>query len=410
MEIVVQKYGGSSVANPELIKNVARRVIATKQAGNKVVVVVSAMGDTTDDLIALAGKLSNNPPKREMDMLMSTGEQITISLLAMTLQAMGHSAISLTGPQAGIYTNRMFSKAKIQEVNPERVLEELEKDNIVVVAGFQGKTYDGEITTLGRGGSDTTAVALAAALKAKVCEIYTDVDGVYSADPRIVPNARKWREISYGEMLEMASLGAVVLQPRAVEYAAIHGVVIHVRSSFKQIEGTFVRSEADLEKDVLVTAVTKDEDTVRVVVVDVDDKPGIAARLFSALADQGVNVDMIVQTYTRGGKTDMLFTVSRSDLNLTLEVVKGIKEELGASDVLYDDTVAKVSIVGAGMVSNPGVAAKMFKALYDAGINIQAISTSEIKVSCLIDQKYTLDAVRAIHKEFELDLSAEQSA
>jgi aspartate kinase len=410
MDIVVQKYGGSSVATPELIQNVARRIIATKLAGNSVVVTVSAMGHTTDELISMAAKLSNNPSKREMDMLMSTGEQVTISMLAITLQAMGHAAISLTGPQAGIYTNRMFSKAKIVEVNSERVSQELEEGNIVIVAGFQGKTYDGDITTLGRGGSDTTAVALAAALKAKVCEIYTDVDGVYSADPRIVPHARKWHAVSYGEMLEMASLGAAVLQPRAVEYAATHGVVIHVRSSFKQTEGTFVRSESDVEKEMLVTAVTQDRDTVRVVVVDLDDKPGIAARLFSALADQGVNVDMIVQTHTRGDKTDMLFTVSRPDLELTLDVVNGIKSDIGAKEVLFDESVAKVSIVGAGMVSNPGVAAKMFQALCHAGINIQAISTSEIKVSCLIDEKCTLDAVQAIHKEFGLELTAEQSA
>ncbi|NLN17243.1 MAG: aspartate kinase [Firmicutes bacterium] len=401
-KVLVQKYGGSSVATPDKIKAVARRIVAAKEQGYKVVAVVSALGDTTDELIKLARQITDRPPRREMDMLLSTGEQVSISLLAMAVDSLGEPVISLTGAQCGIITDAQHTKARILEIQANRIQEELGKGKIVVVAGFQGITSLNDITTLGRGGSDTTAVALAAVLEAEVCEIYTDVDGVYTADPRVVPEARKLEQISYGEMLEMARLGAGVMQPRAVEIGAQYGIPIHVRASFKDEPGTMIKGEEALEKEVVVTGVTHDTNVAKFVVVDVPDRPGVAAKIFSALADDGVNVDMIVQTNKRTGRTDMLFTVSKDDMESTKDIIEELCKELGGERVIVNTDVAKVSIVGAGMVSNPGVAARMFRALADENINIQVISTSEIKVSCLIDASLVVPAVQAIHKAFEL--------
>lgn len=402
MGIIVQKFGGSSVANPDRIKAVAERVVRTRATGHSVVVVVSAMGDTTDDLIALMKQITDRPPRREMDMLLSTGEQISIALLAMAIDKLGYPVISLTGAQGGIFTDSVYTKARIQRIDPQRVHQELDAGKIVIVAGFQGINSDNDITTLGRGGSDTTAVALAAALKADICEIYTDVDGVYTADPRVVKDARKLPEISYGEMLEMASLGAVVLQPRSVEFAAQYGVKIHVRTSFNDNPGTIVQEASDMERVMVVSGVAHDTNVAKLVIVDVPDRPGVAHTIFSALAADGINVDMIVQTTKQENTTDLLFTVTRDDLARAREIVQGVAGTLGAKGVLDDATVAKVSIVGAGMMSNPGVAARMFQALAEEGINIQVISTSEIKVSCLIDEQHAKTAVQAIHRAFEL--------
>ncbi|HBT46441.1 MAG TPA: aspartate kinase [Peptococcaceae bacterium] len=403
MALIVQKYGGTSVDGPERVKNVARRVVETKRAGNQVVVVVSAPGDTTDNLIAMAKEISPNPPARELDMLMATGEQMSIALLAMAIQEVGEPVISLTGPQVGILTDGVHTKARILEVSCDRLRRELDAGKIVIVAGFQGVTCDNEITTLGRGGSDTTAVAVAAALKAEVCQIYTDVDGVYTADPRVVPGARKLATISYDEMLELASLGAQVLQPRAVEFAKLHGVVLEVRSSFNYHEGTLVKEVNDMERQMVVTGVAGDRNVARIAVYDVPDRPGIARALFEALARESINVDMIVQSAMRDGVNDIAFTVARDDLARALEVTQKTKEEIGASAVAYDDKVAKVSIVGAGMITNPGVAAGMFACLAEEGINIHMISTSEIKVSCIIDEEHLARAMRALHKWFGLD-------
>ncbi|HHW13773.1 MAG TPA: aspartate kinase [Firmicutes bacterium] len=411
MRIVVVKFGGSSVATPERIKRVAARIVQTKAEGVSVVAVVSAMGDTTDELLALARQVTDRPPTRELDMLLATGEQQSIALLAMAIQALGEPVISLTGAQGGITTDSVHTKAKIESINGERILEELERGRIVIVAGFQGITRDEEITTLGRGGSDTTAVALAAALKAERCEIFTDVDGVYTADPRLVPSASKLAAISYGEMLEMASSGAVVLQPRAVELAAQYGVVLEVRSSFNGSRGTLVREASEmLEKEMYVSGVTHDCNVAKVVLIDVPDRPGGAHRVFSALARERINVDMIVQSTKAEKTTDLLFTVSRDDLQRTAEVVEEVSKELGAKGVLTDLSVAKVSVVGAGMVSNPGVAALMFEALAERGINIQVISTSEIRISCLIEAERIGEAANAIHAKFGLDRLAQGEA
>lgn len=414
MNIVVQKYGGSSLATPEQIKNIAGRIVASHKTGAGVVAVVSAMGDTTDDLIALARQLSPDPPQREMDMLLSTGEQISCALLAIAINALGETAISLTGPQVGIITDETHMRAKILQIDPSRVHAELSRGKIAIVAGFQGLSRQGmEITTLGRGGSDATAVALAASLGASVCEIYTDVPGVLTADPRIVPNARRLQDISYGEMLEMASLGAAVLQPRSVEIAAHYGVAVHVRSSFASETGTFVRGQKRMEQDMVVVGVAHDTNVAKIVVTDVPDNPGAAGRLFGALAAEHVNVDMIVQSTKQENTTDMLFTVTRDDLEKTLAVSSRVASELGATGVLHTLELGKVSIVGAGMVSNPGVAARMFKALAANDINIQVISTSEIKVSCLIELDAVPRAVRAIHEAFaldEVDVTAEAAA
>lgn len=406
MGLIVQKFGGSSVANPERIKRVAKRVIEAKQAGNDVVVAVSAMGDTTDDLIALTKELTDNPSRREMDMLLTTGEQVSIALLAMTIQEMGYQAISLTGPQAGFITDKVHSKARILYINTERIQRELEKGNIVVVAGFQGATMDNEITTLGRGGSDTSAVALAVELGADICDIYTDVDGVYTADPRVVSDATKLDIISYDEMLELASLGAGVLHPRSVELAKQFEMVIQVRSSFNYNEGTLVEEvskvQQKMEKDRVVSGVAHDLNTAKMTLFDVPDQPGIASKIFKSLANERVNVDMIIQSQDRNGLNDISFTVVKDDLNKAVSVVNRVKEEINAGGFEYDENVAKVSIVGAGMISNPGVAADMFEALADAGINIDMISTSEIKVSCMVRAEEAIRAVQVLHDKFEL--------
>lgn len=399
----MQKFGGSSVANPERIKNVAQRVVKTSKEGNQVVVVVSAMGDTTDDMIALSKQITASPNPREYDLLLATGEQISISLLTMAIHELGYKAIALTGPQAGIITSDNYNKARISQVNASRIVKELEQGQIVVVAGFQGCREDGEITTLGRGGSDTTAVALAAALKADLCEIYTDVDGVYSADPRVVPKAQKLAKISYDEMLELASLGAVVLQPRSVELAKQYAVKLMVRSSFNENVGTLVWEESNMEKDMIVTGVAHDLNTAKMTIFDVPDVPGIAQTLFTALAKEQINVDMIVQSNSRNEHNDISFTIEKADIRKALDIVENVKNQIGAQKITYDDAVAKVSIVGAGMISHPGVAAKMFEALAKENINIQLISTSEIKVSCIIDSKDAEKAVQAIHTSFGLD-------
>lgn len=403
MKLVVQKYGGSSLATPERISAVARRIVETKRTGTDVVAVVSAMGDTTDELLALARKISDVPPRRELDMLLATGEQMSCALLAMAIDGLGEAVVSLTGSQVGIITDGSHTRAKILQIDPSRVRRELQRGKITIVAGFQGLSRDeADITTLGRGGSDTTAVALAAALGADVCEIYTDVEGVFTADPRVVPGARRLLDISYGEMLEMASLGALVLQPRSVEFASQYNVPIHVRSSFSNGEGTYVRREKLMERDMVVVGVAHDTNVAKIVVLDVPDRPGVAHRIFSTLAAEHINVDMIVQSTKQENTTDMLFTVTRDDLAKALEVTDEVARELGAAGVLHTTGLGKVSIVGAGMVSNPGVASRMFQALSDNGINIQVISTSEIKVSCLIDLDSVPAAVRAIHDAFSL--------
>lgn len=400
--LVVQKYGGSSVANAERIRRVASRVIQERDKGHSVVVVVSAMGDTTDDLIELVGGITGSPPDREMDMLLSTGEQISIALLAMAIQDMGSPAVSLTGSQVGILTDDAHTKAKILKINTGRLQKELKQGNIVVVAGFQGIDQHNDITTLGRGGSDTTAVALAAALKADVCEIFTDVDGVYTTDPRVVPEAKKLDLVCYDEMLELANLGAAVLHPRAVELAMQYGLPLHVRSSFNNNPGTLVKEVDDMERKHVVTGVACDYNVAKIGLFDVFDRPGIAYILFKALADEKINVDMIIQSAMRDDRNDIAFTCPQGDLKKALEVVERLQSEVGSEGFTSDDGVAKVSIVGAGMVSNPGVAAEMFEALYQEGINLEMISTSEIKVSCIIKAGQAEQAVRALHQRFNL--------
>ena len=406
MRILVQKFGGSSVRDPERIKRCAQRIVASARQGYAVVAVVSALGDTTDELIALSKQIAERPPAREMDVLLSTGEQVSMALMAMAVDALGQPAISLTGRQAGIQTDAVHSKARILDVDTQRVRKELESGRVVIVAGFQGYQRGRRHYHARPGGSDTTAVALAAALGAEMCEIYTDVDGVYTADPRVVPTARKLADISYGEMLELASLGALVLQPRAVEFAAQHKVPVHVRSSFNYNEGTIVREERQVERGMIVVGAAHDTNVAKVVLRDVPDHPGVAYRIFSALAAEGINVDMIVQTTRQGEVTDLVFSTARNDLARVREIVSEVATNLGAGPVLFDDTVAKVSIVGAGMVSNPGVAAAMFQALAEEHINIHVISTSEIKVSCLIDQEHVERAMRAIHAKFGLDAAS----
>lgn len=400
MHIIVQKYGGSSIAEPELINNVAQRVVETKKQGNQVVVVVSAMGDTTDKLLEMAHQLTAAPCSRELDMLLSTGEQISIALLVMAINNLGCAAVSLTGSQAGIVTDDAHTKARIVKIASERVSQELEQDKVVVVAGYQGITDKGDIATLGRGGSDTTAVALAASLKADLCEIYTDVDGVYTADPRIITQALKLNFISYDEMLELASLGALVLQPRAVEFAKNYTVPLLIRSSFKDCEGTLVGEVATVENCRPVSGVTHDLNVAKIGIFDVPDCPGVARKIFKHLANEQINVDMIIQGWVRDDRNDIVFTVTRADLETALPVVEKIVREIGASGFVYNERVAKVSIVGAGMITNPGVAADMFKVLAEEGINIEMISTSEIKVSCVIDESQAIKAIQALHAEF----------
>ena len=407
MAIIVQKFGGSSVGTPERMRRVARRIAETADAGNQVAVVVSAMGDTTDDLIALSRQLNPNPSQREMDMLLSTGEQQSISLLAMTLQGMGYDAVSLTGRQAGFHTDGAYAMAKILSIETSRVRKELQAGRIAIVAGFQGVDERGEVNTLGRGGSDTSAVALAIGLEADVCEIFTDVDGVYTADPRVVKKAWKMSEISYDEMLEMAAMGALVLQPRSVELAKQYSVKLHVRSSFNYNEGTIVQEEAsmnkDLEKELIVCGVAHDMNVLKVTLFGVPDRPGIAADIFGQLSKLGVNVDMIVQSGSRDMRQDISFTCGRDDRARVEAVMQNLVRQLPAENYLVVDTVAKISIVGAGMISHSGVAATMFKVLSEQGINIWMISTSEIKISCIVDEAQVTKAVMVLHTAFGLD-------
>ena len=407
MAIIVQKFGGSSVGTPERMRRVAQRIGETADAGNQVAVVVSAMGDTTDDLIALSRQLNPNPSQREMDMLLSTGEQQSISLLAMTLQGMGYDAVSLTGRQAGFHTDGAYAMAKILSIETSRVREELQAGRIAIVAGFQGVDERGEVNTLGRGGSDTSAVALAIGLEADVCEIFTDVDGVYTADPRVVKKAWKMSEISYDEMLEMAAMGALVLQPRSVELAKQYSVKLHVRSSFNYNEGTIVQEEAsmnkDLEKELIVCGVAHDMNVLKVTLFGVPDRPGIAADIFGQLSKLGVNVDMIVQSGSRDMRQDISFTCGRDDRARVEAVMQNLVRQLPAENYLVVDTVAKISIVGAGMISHSGVAATMFKVLSEQGINIWMISTSEIKISCIVDEAQVTKAVMILHTAFGLD-------
>jgi aspartate kinase len=403
MGLVVQKFGGTSVGTIERIENVAKKVISEYEKGNQVIVTVSAMAGETNRLIALAKEVTELPDERELDVLVSTGEQVSVALLAMTLIKMGYKAKSYLGHQIKILTDSAFTKARIIDIETENIKRDLEKGIIVVVAGFQGVDSEGNITTLGRGGSDTTAVALAAAFKADICDIYTDVDGVYTTDPRVYNKARKLKKISYDEMLELASLGSKVLQIRSVELAKKYKVPVHVRSSFNDEPGTIVCEEdSDMER-VVVSGVSYNKDEARITLVKVPDKPGIASKLFGAISSGNIVVDMIIQNSSIDETTDLTFTVPKSDLKKTLNLVKPIAEEIGAKDVLFEEGIAKVSIVGLGMRSHSGVAAKMFEVLGNAGINILMISTSEIKISCVIDEKYTELAVRLLHDAFELD-------
>jgi aspartate kinase len=401
--LIVQKYGGTSVANVERIKNVAKRVVRTAEEGHKVVVVVSAMAGETDKLIRLAHEVSENPSDREMDLLLSSGERVTTALTAMAIQSLGYKAIALTGRQMGIITEPVHTKAKIERIEADRAKKALDDGYIVVVAGFQGITESDDVTTLGRGGSDLTAVAIASALHADLCEIYTDVDGVYTTDPNIVPEARKLDKISYEEMLELASLGAKVLQTRSVEFAMKYNVPVVVRSSFNDNPGTLVtREDKDMEK-VVVSGIAYDKNQAKITIKAVPDRPGIAARLFNAIADANIVVDMIVQNVSSDGKsTDISFTVPKTDAKKALSITEAIAKELNAGGVDLREDIAKVSAVGVGMRTHSGVAAKMFETLANHGINIMAISTSEIKVSCLIEAKYTELAVRALHDVFGL--------
>jgi len=402
MALVVTKFGGTSVGSPERIRAVAQRLIRRKQSGDSVVAVVSAMGHVTDELVELAKQITGEPPEREMDMLLSTGEQVSIALLAMAIHAEGHDAVSFTGAQVGIVTDDVHSKAKITEVRGDRVHAALAEGQIVIVAGFQGMTPDGTITTLGRGGSDTTAVAVAAGIGADVCEIYTDVDGVYTADPRIVSDARKIDALSYEEMLEMAASGAGVLQMRSVEFARNHGVVIHCRSSFHDAPGTIVKEADESMEQAIISGVTHDTSEAKVTVRDVPDHPGVAARVFTGLAEANVNVDMIIQNVSEAGMTDISFTVPKDDLVRAKRAVSDVVDELGAREWSVDESIAKVSLVGAGMKTHPGISAKMFSTLADAGVNIDLISTSPIRISCVISADQVEIAVRALHDAFEL--------
>ena len=400
MALIVKKFGGSSVANAERVFNVAGRIIEDYKKGNDVIVVVSAQGDTTDDLIDRAKEINpDGPSKREMDMLLCAGEQISIALLAMAIEKSGYPVKSLLGWQAGFETDSHYGMARIKRVNTERIQKEIDKKNIVIVAGFQGINKYDDLTTLGRGGSDTSAVAIAAAMRADLCQIYTDVDGVYTADPRKVANARKMDEISYDDMLELAAMGAQVLNNRSVEMAKKYDVELEVLSSLEVKPGTIVKEKVKMEKT-LIKGVAKDVNVARISVVGLDDTPGVAFKLFNKLAQYKINVDIILQSVGRDGTKDITFTVPNDQGDQAVEAIKSLSEVLNYKDISVDRSVAKISIVGAGMESHPGVASKMFEALYDAGINIQMISTSEIKISVLIDAKYADSAVNAVHDAF----------
>ena len=405
-DIIVQKFGGTSVADVEKIKNVARAVIREKENGNDVVVVVSAMGHTTDHLVKMAKDLNPNPSAREMDMLLSTGEGVSIALLAMAIQAQGYEAESLNAMQIGIHTENIHMKARITDIDTTRLERDLAAGKIIVVAGFQGVTEGNEITTLGRGGSDISAVALAAALKAKRCDIYTDVEGVYTTDPRIVPTASRLKEISYGEMLELAQAGANVLHPRSVETAKVYNVPLRVRSSFKLDNlGTLVLGVDEMEINKAVAGIAADLSQARIVVCDVPDKPGAAAAVFTALADSNISVDMIIQSYADkvANTNDIAFTICADDVDAALEVLNKLKDKWHFSKVEANTDIAKVSAVGAGMIGRPGIASKMFQALADANINIRMIATSEIKISCLVNKEDTKKAIKVLHDVFELN-------
>jgi len=403
MDLIVMKFGGTSVADAERIRRAARRAIRAKQAGNQVVMVVSARGKATDNLISLAKEICDDPPRRELDMLMSTGEQESMSLMAMAIHAAGAEAISLTGGQIGLITDSVHTKARIQKIEADRIREELARGRIVIVAGFQGIDETGEIYTLGRGASDTTAVALAAVLKAKLCEIYTDVDGIYTTDPRIEPRARKVKQISYDEMLELASLGAGVMHSRAIEFGKKYNVDIHVRSSFSDTQGTLITREVKQMEQIVVSGVTVKKSLAQFILPKLPNQPGIAANIFAHVAEHNVVVDDIIQTHDEGGHAGISFTVDQSDLAECKLVVEEIRQELNLAEVVCLDPVAKVSAVGVGMRSHTGVARKMFRALADAKININAITTSEIKISCIIDPDQAEEALRVAHAAFELD-------
>ncbi|MCH4072581.1 aspartate kinase [Pseudoramibacter sp.] len=401
-DLIVQKYGGTSVGSVDRIKHVAKRIVDRADEGKKMVVVVSAMGKQTDHLVEMAKAINSNPPSRELDVLMATGEQESIALLAMAIQALGHTVISLTGAQCGIKTSEVHRKARIEGIDTSRLEREIESHQVVIVAGFQGIDDRDEVTTLGRGGSDTSAVALAAALKAESCEIYTDVDGVYDADPRIVPDAKKIDEISYKEVLEMASLGAGVLHTRSVELAEKYKLPLVVRSSFNDNPGTLIKEEVNRMEKVLIRGIALDEDIAKISILEVPDKPGIAFRLFSFLAAQNIHVDMIVQNVNRTAVNDISFTVNVDELQKAVEVSQKFAFDVGAQKVEFDQGVAKLSIVGTGIVANAEIASQFFEALYELGINILTISTSEIKISCLIDKDRAKEAMVHIHKKFEM--------
>jgi aspartate kinase len=402
MPLVVQKYGGTSVGDAERIRNVAQRIIAARHAGNDVVVVVSAMGDTTDDLIKLAYQVTDKPSERELDVLLSTGEIVASTLLAMALKSMGCEAISFSGAQAGIQTDANHSRARILNIEPVRIVQEIKNGRVVIVAGFQGISKDSDVTTLGRGGSDTTAVALAASLGARVCERYTDVEGIYTADPRSVPEATKLKEISYDEMLELATYGSKVMHPRAVELGQIYNIPILVASSFNDHPGTLIHG-GPMEIRNKVTAITQDMDVAKITIVGVPDRPGIAASIFGPLAKAGVSVDTIVQNASIKNITDLTFTTTKGDLDKALKVVKPIATKIDARECVADTKLAKVSIIGSGMQNTPGYAATMFSTLYAAGINIQLITTSEIRITVIIAEDKAKEAVKALHKAFELE-------
>ena len=402
MALIAQKFGGSSVADAERIKRVAQRVVDTKRKGHKLVVVVSALADTTDDLLKLAAQITDHPSEREMDMLLATGEQVSIALLSMAIQKLGEKAISFTGPQVGIITDKTHTKARILDINTERIDAALKAGHIVIVAGFQGKTVTEEITTLGRGGSDLTAVALAKALKAKHCEIFTDVDGIFTADPRIVSDARKLDQISYDEILELASLGAQVMQSRSIEVGKKFGVPIYVRSSLNHSKGTLITKETQKMEDVMVSGVALNQNEAKITIFNVPDKPGVAAKIFKIIADHNINVDMIIQNKTETRTTDISFTVFKNELKRAMDAVWKAAKAVGAENVSCDENIAKISIVGVGMKSHSGVASKMFGILAKNKINIDMISTSEIKISCVIEGNKGKKAVQVIHKEFGL--------
>ena len=409
--LIVQKYGGSSLADADKIRNVAERIARSKDAGNSVVAVVSAMGDTTDDLIDLANEVSERPDAREMDVLLSTGELVSCTLMAMALRAMGYESVSLSGAQAGIRTDSSYGRARIAGVSPERIISEVDRGNIVIVAGFQGITEDMDITTLGRGGSDTTAVAIAAGVEADRCEVYTDVDGIYTADPRLVPKARKLDEVGFEEMLELASYGAK-MNPRSIEMGMYYNVPVLVASSFSDAAGTLIHGDIDMNSNVgeirnRVRGIATDTNVAKITVLGVIDRPGIAASLFEPLAEADISVDVIVQNASVDGTTDMTFTVARTDLPRALDVVAPVVQELGSRGTESDDTLAKLSIVGSGMQDAPGYASQMFRALADKGINIDAITTSEIRITCLVSESQVASAACALHDAFQLDVPQE---